>query len=223
MTLSISMIEPGQPWVMMTGRAFGVARLDVDEVDVEAVDLGQELRPRVQPGLDPPRSRSRCSSTGPAPGSSPGARPATGRKRSPSRASASPGSAGGARRSPPGGSRPGMGGSPPRRPPRLAGPERSWTSRRLLTLASPATGIPLRRLDTPQGRPGDARSRRLMLLIDTWVPSVRRRDGEPSSGSCLANAAPKGPQHRKRDRTRLCKMSGPRRGIFDRASAATVG
>ena len=31
-----------------------VRRLDVDEVDVETVDLGDELRQRVQPRLEPP-------------------------------------------------------------------------------------------------------------------------------------------------------------------------
>ncbi len=41
MILSCSMIEPGQPWVTMIGRAPLVLRLHVDEVDVDAVDLGQ--------------------------------------------------------------------------------------------------------------------------------------------------------------------------------------
>jgi hypothetical protein len=41
------MTEPSQPWVMISGSAF-VRRLDVDEVDVHAVDLGHELRQRVQ-------------------------------------------------------------------------------------------------------------------------------------------------------------------------------
>ena len=49
------MIEPGQPWVMITGSALVVLRPDVDEVDVEAVDLGQELRHGIQPRLEPPQ------------------------------------------------------------------------------------------------------------------------------------------------------------------------
>ena len=35
------------------GQRVLVRRPDVDEVDVETVDLGQELRERVQPGLEP--------------------------------------------------------------------------------------------------------------------------------------------------------------------------
>ena len=42
------MIEPGHPCVTMTGSAFVVLRADVDEVDVEPVDLGDELRQGVQ-------------------------------------------------------------------------------------------------------------------------------------------------------------------------------
>ena len=48
MIFSCSMIEPGQPCVMMSGSAFGMLRTHVDEVDVEAVDLGDELRQGVQ-------------------------------------------------------------------------------------------------------------------------------------------------------------------------------
>ena len=48
---SSSMTEPGQPWVMISGNAFVVSRLDVDEVDVHPVDLGRELRKRVEPRL----------------------------------------------------------------------------------------------------------------------------------------------------------------------------
>ena len=61
MIFSCSTTEPGQPWVMMIGRAFGVPRADVDEVDVEPVDLGQELRQRVQLRLE----RARVSARGP--------------------------------------------------------------------------------------------------------------------------------------------------------------
>ena len=43
-TFSISMTEPGQPCVMIERQRVLVRRLDVDEVDVEAVDLGDELR-----------------------------------------------------------------------------------------------------------------------------------------------------------------------------------
>ena len=42
------MTDPGQPCVMISGSAFTVARLDVDEVDVHAVDLRHELRKGVQ-------------------------------------------------------------------------------------------------------------------------------------------------------------------------------
>ena len=47
------MTEPGQPWVMMTGSAFSCSRADVDEVDVEPVDLGHEVRQGVQLRLAP--------------------------------------------------------------------------------------------------------------------------------------------------------------------------
>ena len=40
MTLWNSTIEPGQPWVMTSGNASWLRRADVQEVDVEAVDLG---------------------------------------------------------------------------------------------------------------------------------------------------------------------------------------
>ncbi len=36
MIFNCSMIEPGQPWVMITGNAFGCLRADVDEVNVHA-------------------------------------------------------------------------------------------------------------------------------------------------------------------------------------------
>ena len=52
MIFSCSMIEPGQPWVTIIGNAFGMLRAHVDEMDVEPVDLGDELRQRVQPRLD---------------------------------------------------------------------------------------------------------------------------------------------------------------------------
>ena len=43
MSFSCSMIEPGQPWQTTIGRAFSCLRTDVDEVDVEPVDLGDEF------------------------------------------------------------------------------------------------------------------------------------------------------------------------------------
>ena len=46
------MTEPGQPCVMISGNAFSCCELHVDEVDVDPVDLGRELRQRVQPRLD---------------------------------------------------------------------------------------------------------------------------------------------------------------------------
>ena len=39
-----SMIEPGQPCVTIIGKRVLVLRAHVDEVDVEPVDLGHELR-----------------------------------------------------------------------------------------------------------------------------------------------------------------------------------
>ena len=42
------MTEPGQPWVMISGKRVLVLGLDVDEVDVDAVDLGRELRERIE-------------------------------------------------------------------------------------------------------------------------------------------------------------------------------
>ncbi len=47
------MIEPGQPCETISGSAFCCARADVDEVDVEAVDRGDELGERVQLRLAP--------------------------------------------------------------------------------------------------------------------------------------------------------------------------
>ncbi len=39
MIFSCSMIEPGQPWVMISGSAFGCFELHVDEMDVDPVDV----------------------------------------------------------------------------------------------------------------------------------------------------------------------------------------
>ena len=50
---SSSMTEPGQPCVMISGKGVLVLRAHVDEVDLDPVDLGRELRKRVQPVLDP--------------------------------------------------------------------------------------------------------------------------------------------------------------------------
>ena len=47
------MTEPGHPWVMMTGSAFSCSRADVDEVDVQPVDLGHEVRQGAQFRLAP--------------------------------------------------------------------------------------------------------------------------------------------------------------------------
>ena len=47
MIFSCSMIEPGQPCETISGSA-SCERPDVDEMDVESVDLGDELRERVQ-------------------------------------------------------------------------------------------------------------------------------------------------------------------------------
>ena len=48
-----SRTEPGQPWVSRSGTAVGLGRAQVDEVDLEAVDLGRELGHRVQPPRHP--------------------------------------------------------------------------------------------------------------------------------------------------------------------------
>ena len=61
------MTEPGQPCVMISGNAFSCARPHMDEVDVEPVDLGRELRQRVQPRLAACASRSPSPSTARAP------------------------------------------------------------------------------------------------------------------------------------------------------------
>ena len=49
---SCSMTEPGQPWFTIKRQRVFVLRTNVDEVDVEPVDLGGELRERVQLRLD---------------------------------------------------------------------------------------------------------------------------------------------------------------------------
>ena len=46
------MIEPGHPCVTMSGNAFSCFETDVNEVNVDAVDLGHEHGQRVQPRLD---------------------------------------------------------------------------------------------------------------------------------------------------------------------------
>ena len=53
MIFSCSMIEPGQPCVTISGQRVLVPRADVDEVDVQPVDLGHEVRQGVQPRLAP--------------------------------------------------------------------------------------------------------------------------------------------------------------------------
>ena len=58
-TLRNSTTEPGQPCVITSGSASGVRRADVQEVDVEPVDLGPELRRGVEPRLAAAASRSR--------------------------------------------------------------------------------------------------------------------------------------------------------------------
>ena len=45
------MTEPGQPCVMISGSASSCWERDVDEVDLDPVDLGRELRQRVEPRL----------------------------------------------------------------------------------------------------------------------------------------------------------------------------
>ena len=109
-TLSISMTEPGQPCVMISGKASGCRRAYVDEVDVQVVDLGQELRERVQPSPRTGACRTRRASSHELPASSPAARPASDPRRSPSRASACRRAVVSGRRCPPAGSRHGRAG-----------------------------------------------------------------------------------------------------------------
>ena len=77
MTSSISMTEPGPAVRDDQRQRVLVLRPDVDEVDVEPVDLGRELRERVELRLEPAPSRSRSPSSARAPGASPAARPAS--------------------------------------------------------------------------------------------------------------------------------------------------
>ena len=49
-----SRIEPGQPWVTISGQRVRLGGADVEEVDVLAVDLGRELRMGVDPRLGRP-------------------------------------------------------------------------------------------------------------------------------------------------------------------------
>ncbi len=53
MMLSSSITEPGQPWREDDRERVLVFRADVDEVDVEPVDLGAEVRQGAQPSLAP--------------------------------------------------------------------------------------------------------------------------------------------------------------------------
>jgi hypothetical protein len=50
MTFSSSMTEPGHPWVNDDRQRVLVRRADLDEVDVQPVDLGDEVRQGAQPG-----------------------------------------------------------------------------------------------------------------------------------------------------------------------------
>ena len=63
MTLWNSTTEPGQPWVITSGSGVLVGRAHVDEVDVEAVDLGEELVEAVERRLASRASRSRRPSS----------------------------------------------------------------------------------------------------------------------------------------------------------------
>jgi hypothetical protein len=48
---SCSTTEPGQPCVTISGSAFVMFRTHVDEMNVESIDLGDELRQALQPRL----------------------------------------------------------------------------------------------------------------------------------------------------------------------------
>ena len=58
MIFSCSMTEPGHPCVTIIGNAFFMLRTDVNEMNVQPVDLGDELRQGVQFRLAPCASRS---------------------------------------------------------------------------------------------------------------------------------------------------------------------
>ena len=44
MIFSCSMTEPGQPWETMSGKRIVMLRASVNEVNVEPIDLGDEVR-----------------------------------------------------------------------------------------------------------------------------------------------------------------------------------
>ena len=48
MIFSCSRIEPGQPCVTISGSAFGMLRTHMQEVNVDPIDVGDELRQGVQ-------------------------------------------------------------------------------------------------------------------------------------------------------------------------------
>ena len=63
MIFNSSTIEPGQPCVTMIGRV-RMVRLHVDEVNVDAVNVGEEHRKRVQARLGPAPVIGRCPMVG---------------------------------------------------------------------------------------------------------------------------------------------------------------
>ena len=70
MIFSCSMTEPGHPCVTMQRQRVLVLRADVDEVDVQPVDLGDEVRQGVQSAPRTCASRTRSPSSARAPASS---------------------------------------------------------------------------------------------------------------------------------------------------------
>ena len=79
MIFSCSMIEPGHPCVDDERQRILMLRTNVNEMNVQPVDLGDELRQGVQLRLAPCASRSPSPSSARAPASSRAARPATDR------------------------------------------------------------------------------------------------------------------------------------------------
>ena len=90
MIFSCSMIEPGQPWLTIERQRVLVLRANVDEVDVQPVDLGDELREGVQARLARAPVVFRHPVAARASASWRAARPATDPRRSPSPASSWP-------------------------------------------------------------------------------------------------------------------------------------
>ena len=133
MIFSCSTMEPGQPWRDDQRQRILVLRAHVDEVDVQSVDLGEELREGVQSRLAPAPVVLGGPVVARAPAWWRAVGPATDRRRSPSRASAWPRCAHAGRRGPLRERRCGRGGLCCLRPLRPAPPEAGREAGRTLS------------------------------------------------------------------------------------------